>query len=247
MSVYLDVAFFINFMFDAQIILLTLTVISKKIVYPRIIFSAFLGGLQGVLVFFPYFRILSLPPVSFLVSLLMVFTAVNPNSLKELFEGYIFFLIASFLIGGAMAFLKLRVIFGLLLIFPLFLTIQNIRNKIFRKNTRVILCYKGKMIETNAVYDSGNTVSYFGSPVIFGSREIFREIMDKDIPDQEMLYGEDSGDLCLVTYKSMGKSGICAGIRLENAIVSEKNYEGTVICLFEGNLEDKVILNSVMV
>ena len=76
MSVYLDVAFLINFLFDAEIIILTLKIASKKIAYLRVVFAAFVGGMAGVFVFFPYFRILALPPISFSVLALMLYIQV---------------------------------------------------------------------------------------------------------------------------------------------------------------------------
>ena len=241
MRVYLDIAFFVNFIFDAEILFLMLTITSKKITYKRLIFAALLGGLQGVFVFFPYFRILSLPPVSFLVSLLMVFIAAKPSTKREFFENYLIFLMTSFLFGGVMTFLKLRAVFSTLLILPVYLGILKIRQKIFKKRTRITLCYKGKNLERDAVYDSGNTVFYFGKPVIFGSKRLFCDILDRDLSDMKY------EDFCLVPYKCVGKSGIAKGIRLDKAVVSDKNFDGTVFCYFDEDLNDEVILNGVMV
>lgn len=246
MYIYLDLAFLLNFLFDAEIIFLTHVFLSKKVAYSRMVFAAFLGGLEGVFVFFPYFRILSLPPVSFLAALFMVIIAVKPVSAREAFEGYIFFLTAAFLIGGAMAFLKLKIIFGLFLILPLYMAILNIKKRIFKKHTSVTLCYKGRKIEKNAVYDSGNTVSYYGKPVIFGNKTIFFEILDKKNEVGGILSEINKEDLCIVSYKTVDRNGIAAGIRLENAVVSGKSFEGTVICLFEGGLKDEIILNGIM-
>lgn len=244
MSVYLDIAFFVNFIFDAEILFLVLTVTSKKITYFRLFLSALMGGLQGVFVFFPYFRILSLPPVSFLVSFLMVYIAVKPLTKKELFENYLVFLLTAFLLGGAMTFLKIKAIFGVLLILPLYLGIGKIRRKIYKKNIKVTLCYKEKVLERDAVYDSGNTAFYFGKPVIFGSKGLFYEITGGE---QSGFNEDNSKNFCLVPYRCVGKSGIAKGIRLDSAIVSDKSFDGTVLCCFEEKLTDEVILNGIMV
>ena len=244
MSVYLDIAFFINFLFDAEILFLLLKVASKKITYSRLFISALLGGLQGVFVFLPYFRILSLPPVSFLVSFFMVFVAVNPQSKKELFGSYIIFLMIAFFFGGAMTFFRLKAILGLLMILPLYFGLIKIRRKIFKKKINVTLVYKGKILERDAVYDSGNTVQYFGRPVIFGNKRLFYEIVGKK---QIMPNEENATDFCLVPYKCVGKSGIAKGIRLDRAVVSDRNFDGAVFCCFEENLTDEVILNGIMI
>ncbi|MBR4173466.1 MAG: sigma-E processing peptidase SpoIIGA [Clostridia bacterium] len=126
MSVYLDVAFLINFLFDAEIIILTLKIASKKIAYLRVVFAAFVGGMAGVFVFFPYFRILALPPISFSVLALMLYIAGNLKSKKDFFEIYIIFLINAFLFGGIMTFLRLKATFGLLVILPVYHAVSGI-------------------------------------------------------------------------------------------------------------------------
>ena len=246
MKVYLDVAFLVNFLFDAEIIFLTLVLFSRRIVYHRIIFAAFLGGLQGVFVFFPYFRILSLPPISFLASAVMVIISLKPACIKDFFEGYIFFLLTGFLFGGAMTFLRLKAIFGVLLVIPAYFGIVGVRSRIYKKRTKVTLFYNGKKIEKDAVYDSGNSVFYLGKPVIFGGRQVFSEILNDDFSENNILNAINPKDMCIVPYKSMGKSGITAGIRLENAVIGRKDFKNAVICLFDGDLKDEVVLNGVM-
>lgn len=245
LSVYVDVAFLVNFLFDAEIIFLTLTVTSKKINFLRIVLSAFLGGLYGVLVFFPYFRILSKPPISFLILLVIIYTALKPSSVRELFESYIVFLVIAFLLGGAMSFLNVGIILGLLLIFPLYLAIINIRKKIFKKTADVIIRYKGREIEKKGIYDSGNKVFYFGKPVIFGSKKLLFEILGDNCFNEEPQIPPE--DLCIVAYSSIGKSGTIKGIRLDKAVVSKREFCGTVICFFDNDLYDEVILNGIMI
>ncbi|MBR5808710.1 MAG: sigma-E processing peptidase SpoIIGA, partial [Clostridia bacterium] len=52
-TVYADVSFFINFTFDAEILLLLCKVYSKKAPMLRLILASCLGGLLGVLAFIP--------------------------------------------------------------------------------------------------------------------------------------------------------------------------------------------------
>ncbi|MBR4173465.1 MAG: sigma-E processing peptidase SpoIIGA [Clostridia bacterium] len=111
---------------------------------------------------------------------------------------------------------------------------------------RVTLTYNGRKIEKDALYDSGNSVFYLGKPVIFGDRQLFCEILNKDFSKTEIMSGAFFDGLCLVPYRSMGKSGLAVGIRLENAETPQKSYYGTVICLYDGDLKNKVILNCIM-
>lgn len=239
MSVYLDIAFLVNFLFDCEIIFLTLKISSKKIVYSRIAFAGILGGLEGVFVFFPYFRILSQPPVSFLVLLLMIHIAAKPSSKREFFESYLLFLVISFIFGGAMTFLRIKTVFGLLLILPIYLAILNIRKKICSKSINAVLCYKDRCVEKNAIYDSGNNVFYLDKPVIFGDKEVFCEIFGEEF--------NANRELLEVSYQSIGGDGVASGIQLEKVVVYGKSFDGAVLCLFDGDLKNRIILNGIMV
>ena len=243
MYVYLDLAFLINFLFDAEILFLTLKITSKRIVIWRILLAALVGGLQGVFVFFPYFRILSVPPISLLTPLFMLGIALGKTNI--LIE-YVIFLVISFIFGGAMSFFNFGAAFGLILIIPVYMGIMKIRRNIFKKQKDITLYYKDRIIRKNAVYDSGNSVFYFGKPVIFGNRHTFCEILDKNTIENSIYEEINPDDLCVVPYKSLGKSGVAAGIRLEKAVVSGKNFDGAVICYFDDN-KNEVVLNGIMI
>ena len=240
MTIYIDTAFLINFTFDAQLITLTCLICSKKVKPYRVLFTAIMGGVQGVLVFFPYFDILSLPPVNILVSLMMSTIAVCPCKTKDFLKFYMIFLSLSFCLAGIMTFLSLRGIIGAFLIFPAYAIIRKIKSEIVLKRTKVSLYLDGKKIEKDALYDSGNSVFYFGKPVIFGNSSLIYELFDKEF----CLY-EYSG-ICIIPYKTVGKSGIVMGIRLDRAVIDGKSYDGTVLGLFDEKLKDEIILNGVM-
>lgn len=244
MSIYLDSAFFINFLFDLEIIIFAHFVCTKKICALRVFCSAFLGGMQGVLVFFPYFDILSLPPVSLIVSLLMTAICQSPGRIREFLSFYIIFLASSFFLAGIMTFMHAKNITGLLFILPVYAIVMTIKKKIFVKESRITLYYKDKIIEKTALYDSGNAVFYSGKPVIFGNIDLLCDILDTDFPKMDL---EKCEKVCIVPYKTVGKSGIIKGIRLDRVTVNGKNYENAVLGFFEEKLEDEIILNRIMV
>ena len=244
MSVYLDLAFFLNFIFDLELIILTHLICSKKIHTLRVLISAFLGGMQGVLVFFPYFGILSLPPVSILVSLLMAAICQNPLKKREFLSFYIIFLASSFFLAGILAFMRAKTIMGVLMILPVYAVIIKVKKEIFVKRSRVVLYYKDKKIEKPALYDSGNAVFYLGKPVIFGNIELLCNFFDTQLSKKDL---ENCENICIVPYKTVGKSGTITGIRLDKALVNGKTYEGAILGFFEENFEDEIILNRIMV
>jgi hypothetical protein len=240
MSVYLDLAFFINFLFDSELIILSHLICSKKIYPLRIFIAAFLGGLQGVLVFFPYFGILSLPPVSILISLLMTAIAIYPCKKRDFFAFYIVFLGSSFFLAGIIYFMRAEIIWGGLLILPIYRIVSKIKKEIMLKHSMVTLCYKDRKIEKTALYDSGNSVFYFGKPVIIAKKELLGDFLGEDFNL------ESCEDICVIPYKTVEKNGTLMGIRLERAIVNGKSYDGAVLGFFGENLSDEIILNRIM-
>lgn len=239
MSVYLDLAFFLNFLFDGELIILSHLICSKKVRPFRVLLAAFLGGVEGVFVFFPYFGILSLPPVSILVSLLITAAAISPCRKRDFFAFYIVFLGSSFFLAGIITFVRAEWLWGGLLILPLYGIVTRIKKEILQKHTTVTLCYKDKKFTKTALYDSGNSVFYFGKPVIMAKKELLGDFFCK-----ENL--EECEDICVIPYKTVGKSGVLTGIRLERAIVNGKSYDGAVLGFFDDNLSDEVILNRIM-
>ena len=240
MSVYLDLAFLANFLFDAELLCLTYFICSEKIRPFRIFLAAFMGGVEGVLVFFPFFRALSEPSVNFAMSLLIVLIAIAPCKIGKFITFYIIFVSASFFLAGFMVFAHTGTFWGILLILPIYLAISKIKKELLSKRTKAVLCYDGKSIERQAFYDSGNSVTYFGKPVIFGGRELIPELLGK-----ESL--ESCEKVCIIPYKTLGKSGTVMGIRLDRAVVCGKSYEGAVLGFFDEEAKDEIILNGSMI
>ncbi len=239
MSVYLDLAFFANFLFDAQLLCLAHFICSEKIRPLRVVLAAFMGGIGGVLVFFPFFGALSLPSVNFAVSLLITLTAIAPCKIGKFVAFYIVFLSSSFFLAGLMVFARAGTVWGVLLIMPAYFAIAKIKKEIFLKRTVAVLCYGGKRIEKTALYDSGNSVTYMGKPVIFGKKELASELLG-----EEAL--ETCENVCAVPYKTLGKRGIVLGLRLDYAEAFGKSYSGAVLGFFEEDANDEIILNGSM-
>ena len=104
MTVYADVLFFINFIFDAEILILLCKLYSKKVPPIRLLASAIFGGIVSVFTFIPYLEIFARMPSGFIVPIIMVYTVFYPVNLRGFFGKYLSFLAISFTLSGAINF-----------------------------------------------------------------------------------------------------------------------------------------------
>ena len=141
MSVYIDLVFLINFVFDFEMLFVLMKIYCKKIIPWRLFSAAVLGGLQGISVFIPYFKILSVTPIGLLFPQIMVIIVFCPCRIKELITGYLTFILVSFVFSGAVLFFRVNVFAGLLVFVPICLGIAGIRKKICRKRKKAVLFY----------------------------------------------------------------------------------------------------------
>lgn len=246
MTVYADIVFLVNFVFDAQILLILLKLSSKKIPPLRFLLSTCIGGLQGIFVFIPYFRILCMPPARFLIPLLMVSVIFSPCKTRELLKLWVIFLTISFVFSGAINFFGLNLVCSLMLPIPLYTAIVVIKKNIVRKKETVILAYHDKKLEQEGFFDSGNMLFHNGNPVILASSDVFKRLFGDGFSINAVSEWIDVRDFCVIPYKALGKTGIVFGIKLDFAVVAGKRYDGVVLGYCNDNFSDNLILNSVM-
>jgi len=245
LSVYIDLVFLINFLFDAEILYILIKIYQKKLVVWRLILGSLMGGIQGVLFFIPYFRLLSVSPIGIILPVIFVLIVLHPLKIGELVFAYIIFLVISFLFSGIIDFLGIKAIAGLLLVIPVYAILRLIKNKMKISRSDIKLYYGDKCVSANALYDSGNNTSYFGTPVIFASKKIFQQFFGEDF--QNSVFLSDKKDICMVPYQTIDNTGIMFGIKLNKAVVKDKEYEKIVMAYFEKKINEDVILNVVMI
>ncbi len=246
MTVYADVLFIINFLFDAEILLILLRLYSKKIPLVRLLLSTCIGGLQGIFVFIPYFRILCAPPARFLIPLVLVWAVFAPCKTGELIGAWISFLTISFAFSGAISFFDLKAIYGLLLLIPVYVMLTLLKRNIKRKKSIATLTYKDRKIAEEGLYDSGNALFYNSSPVILADKSVFEKLFGKGFSINAANEWVDAEDLCLVPYSALGGEGTIFGIRLESAVINGKRYDNAVLGYSGDKFKDNLILNSTM-
>lgn len=247
MTVYADVLFLVNFVFDAEILAIALKLSSKRLSLPRLLLSACVGGLQGVFVFIPYFRILCAPPSRFILPLVMTAVVFCPCSVRELLFGWLVFLTASFLFSGAAAFFSLGAPVALCLAVPVYLVACLVKRRSVRKTGNAVLVYRGKKLTETGFFDSGNMLFCGESPVILADRSVFERLFGKGFSITAAEEWADARDLRFVPYKALGREGIVRGIRLDFVTVNGKRYDNAVLGYSDEEFSDSLILNGIMI
>lgn len=246
MTVYADVSFFINFLFDAEILFLLCKVYSKKVPILRLFFASCLGGISGVFAFIPYLEIFVRPPARFIIPIFMICIVFLPLKPKAFFSRYLSYLAISFIMSGIINFLGLSAFSGLLVPIPVYLLICILRKNLNKKKSQVILEYKNKSMTAEGFYDTGNMLLSGGLPVILGSERIFRELLDCEISKENIMSLAKRFEMRIIPFMSLGKAGTVLGIKLDRIWVDGKEYEEVVMAYAGNRFSDDLILNSIM-
>lgn len=246
MTVYADVLFMLNFVFDLEILIILLRLYSKKVPPVRLLLSTCIGGMQGIFVFIPYFRILCSPPARFLMPLLLVAAVFVPCKIGELVGGWSCFLAISFVVLGAINFFDLKAMYALLLFVPVYVMLMIVKRNIKRKKSIAVLVYKDKKITEEGLFDSGNTLFYNSRPVMLANHNVFEELFGDGFSPNAANEWVESDDVCFVPYTALGSEGVIFGIKLECAIINGKKYENSILGYSDDNFKDNLILNSTM-
>lgn len=246
MTVYADIFFLINFVFDAQMLFILCKIYSKKVSGIKILLSAIVGGLAGVFAFVPYFEILLLPPAKVVLPAIMTAIVFLPCKKRMIAGATAIFAGISFMFSGAIIFFGLNIVSGLLIPLPVYAIICNFKKNVRKKRSLVKLLYKDKKSVEDGFYDSGNMLTSGGLPVILGSKAVFERLFGKGFSKKAIAEWVDNCDIRLVPYSSLGKKGAVIGVRLDYAEIGKKRYYGTVLAYAEEDFSDELILNSVM-
>ena len=229
MKVYVDLVFFINFMFDL-LLLMSVSIECKVFSKKRFLFlGSFLGSLSTFLLFLPLNNI-SLFLIKIIVSIIMLFATFKITS-KSLFFTIIKSLYGnSIILGGLIYFLnnqfsykQVGFIFvhdgtsiNLILILIASPIVFYLYHKSFLKEKakrnllhKVIIKYNDINIETLGYLDTGNTVKdpYKKRPIII--------INNKDLV-------LDKEKVILVPYKTLDNTGLLKCIEIRELIVDDK-------------------------
>lgn len=100
MTVYLDVIWLLNFLFDSLLLYLTAIFLKRSIVIWRLLAGGLIGSVIILLAFTPVASITNHPASKLLFSVLMVWTVFGYQRLRFFLKGLFTFYFATFLLGG---------------------------------------------------------------------------------------------------------------------------------------------------
>lgn len=102
MTVYLDVIWALNFMFDSLLLYLTAIILKREIRLWRILAGGFIGSIIILLVFTPLNEYSGHPFTKLLFSIAMVIAVFGFKRLRYFLKGLMTFYFATFLVGGSL-------------------------------------------------------------------------------------------------------------------------------------------------
>lgn len=194
MTVYIEYAILDNLVIDYLILKATFTVTGLARKKGRLFLCAFLGSVLAV--FYPLINLATLHLTIFKLcsALLIVLLSGDFRSAKEFFVCYLLFFLITFLFGGStgaiFSFFNIEIASTTcvsLVILPVYFIYKMVlygKKFFFRKKQINNFSYlvkiklKSKSIIANGFLDSGNSVYVDGSPVVFCSKKLAKDIIN---------------------------------------------------------------------
>ncbi len=188
MTIYIDILFFTNFIADLAIGYTAMVFADEKIKKIRLILAALTGAVYGILaVLFPFF---SVKIILLCFIMLQIYIIFGKISLRKVFiyatvtilaRGIcsIFYSASNTLVGYRGDNFFPATDFSLYLSILVFsLTAGHIKKFFSYRKLKydIIIKNKSKVVTARALYDSGNTLCYRGTPVVMVERDIFNAL-----------------------------------------------------------------------
>ncbi len=245
-KVYVDILFFINFIFDYLLLWMTGLLCRRKTGTLRLLTAAFLGALYSVIMFFIPITFLYTLPFKLLIGILMVAVAFRPQRFRLLVQyACIFYLVSTLLSGAALSFFYFSdstSTFGAVtrngtlyiniptyqLLLLAFATMPVIKiafycgRKMLSKSqsiTPLTIMYQGKSLKLRGFYDSGNLLqdTLTEKSVIITEWHRAKHLF----PDCE--HPEDVKDLTPIPFHTLTEDGLLYAF-LPDAIYIQKKH-----------------------
>lgn len=222
MTIYIDVVLIENLLMNYIILFATGVILKIKIKHIRLILASLIGAIYTIIAYISALRIYSNIFLKFILSLIIIYIAFNPKSVKKLFKFTLIFYLTSFVFGGAAFALiyivkpqdilrnnglvlntnSLKTIFisAIIAFAIIIIGFKVVKNKISAKdmycNIKIIL--HQKEIETKAMIDTGNFLRepITNTPVIVVEHTLLYDCMPKEILNHlETILGGDFSEI----------------------------------------------------
>lgn len=218
MTIYIDIVLIENLIMNFIILLATGIVLKEKIKTVRLLLASLLGAIYSVVSYMSILEIYSNIILKIILSIVIVYVAFNPQTMKKMWKDILIFYLTSFVFGGA-AFALIyivkpqdilmknglflgtyplkTIVLGAIVAFIIIITAFTIvRTKITKKDMfcKVEIQINGKKIETTAMLDTGNLLKepITNTPVIVVEHTLLYDCISKEILNHldELLGGE---------------------------------------------------------
>ena len=100
MTIYLDVVFIENIVMNYIIIFATGLILKSKVNHIRYITSSVIGAVYTIVAYISKMEVYSNIVLKFLLSVIIVYIAYNPQTMKKMWKEILIFYLTSFMFGG---------------------------------------------------------------------------------------------------------------------------------------------------
>ena len=207
MTIYVDVVLIENLIMNYIILLATGLILKIKIKHIRLMLGSLLGAIYSIVAYTGVLKIYSSFVLKIILSVIIVYVAYNPQSVKKLCKELLFFYLTSFVFGGA-AFALIyivkpqdilmknglflgtyplkTVILAAIVAFVIIITAFTIIKSKFTKKDMVYeieVKLNNKIIKTKALIDTGNMLKepITNTPVVVMEHTLLYDCIPKEI------------------------------------------------------------------
>lgn len=207
MTIYVDVVLIENLIMNYIILLATGLILKTKLKHLRLIIASLLGAIYSIVAYINFLEIYSNFFLKILLSVIIVYIAFNPQTMKKMWKSLLIFYLTSFVFGGA-AFALIyiirpqdilmknglflgtyplkTVILATIVAFIVIITAFTIvKTKVTKKDMfcNIEIKLNGKTLKTKALIDSGNMLKepITNTPVVVIERSLLYEYLPKEI------------------------------------------------------------------
>ena len=222
MTIYIDVVLIENLIMNYIIIYATAIVLKNKKTHLRFFLASMLGAIYTIIAYMPILEIYSNIILKILLSIIIVYIAYNPQTVKKMWKDLIIFYLVSFVFGGvAFSLIYIvkpqdilmknglflgtyplkTIILGTIVAFILIiLTVKIIKTKISKKDMfcNIEIKLNGTIIKTKAMVDTGNLLKepITNTPVVIVEHTLLYNCMPKEILNNiENILGGDTKNI----------------------------------------------------
>lgn len=207
MTIYIDIVFFENLIMNTIILIATSIILKQKIKWIRVILAGSLGAIYSIISYISILKIYSNLILKIILSILIIYIAYNPQTVKQLWKSILIFYLTSFVFGGA-AFaliyivkpqeilmknglflgtypLKTVILSAILAFIILIAAFAIVKSKINKKDMfcNIEVELNKEKIETKAMIDTGNLLKepITNTPVIILEHTLLYKCVPKEI------------------------------------------------------------------